>query len=139
MSMQHKGFAFDWLNFKRELQPVLVKSLETGDVQELLNFIGRNREQLTDPYSGVCLNEKWQAMLSNRDAHEYGDYVLTKYYDVTEERGVGNVWTELSYSLPADAKFAMLGKAVGSRQCYVFPRRQSVIISIVSRNHQPPW
>ena len=110
--MEHKGYAFDWQAFERELYPVLLKALETGDLHELIAFIERNRDQLSDPYEGAPLNDRWQAMLSNRDAHEYGDYALTKFYDPGQAMGVGEAWIELSERLPARA---LLGEALGPK------------------------
>jgi hypothetical protein len=121
--MEHKGYAFDWRSFENELRPILIEGLETGGVQELLDFIENNRGQLTDPYAGITLKENWQLTLSNRDAHEYGDYALTKYYNVREEMGVGPVWIEISDRLPAEANMALLGKTLGPKHNFFDPGR----------------
>ena len=115
MSMEHKGYAFDWYKFEAELQPVLVEALETGETQNLLQFIEKNREQLTDPYDGMPLNSRWQSMLFRPDAHVYGDYALTKYYDVSEQMGVGYNWIEVSDRLPKEAARALLGETLGPK------------------------
>lgn len=113
MSMEHKGYAFDWQAFERELYPAIIQALETGDSQEIIAFIERNLDQLSDPYEGAPLNDRWQMMLSNRDVHEYGDYALTKFYDPSQAMGVGEAWMGLSERLPARAARALLGEALG--------------------------
>ena len=115
MSMEHKGYAFDWHKFEAELKPVLIGALETGEIQNLVQFIEKNREQLTDPYDGMSLKSNWQLMLANQDAHECGDYALTKYYDVSEQMGVGYAWIEVSDRLPKEASRALLGEALGPK------------------------
>lgn len=115
MSMEHKGYAFDWQKFKAELLPVLIEALETGEIQDLLQFIEKNRDQLTDPYDGMPLNSNWQSMLFSPNAHVYGDYALTKYYDVSEQTGVGYAWIEISDRLPKEAARALLGEALGPK------------------------
>jgi len=121
--MEHKAYAFDWQDFADELCPVLLESLETGAVQGLRDFITLNRNQLTDPYAGAPLKANWQRLLSNRDVHEYGDYALTKYYDVGMDRGIGYAWMELSEQLPVEARRALLGKVLGPQQCCFDPGR----------------
>ncbi len=113
--MEHKAFAFNWNSFEQELFPTLVKALETGEVQEIINFIEKNRQHLTDPYEGQPLDDGWQSTLSNRDVHEYGDYALTKYYAPDEAAGVGDAWIDLSDELPATASRALLGETVGPK------------------------
>lgn len=112
--MEHKAFAFNWDSFEQELYPTLVKALETGEVQEIINFIERNRKHLTDPYEGQPLDDRWQSPLANRDVHEYGDYALTKYYAPDEAAGVGEAWSDLSDELSTAATRALLGDTVGS-------------------------
>ena len=64
-------------------------------------------------------------MLANRDAHEYGDHALTKYYDASnpEQGGVGYAWIELSDQLPAPACRSLLGEPIGPRHNLFDPGR----------------
>ncbi len=121
--MEHKGYEFDWYAFERELYPMLVRTLETGQVQELVSFVESNRSQLTDPYEGQALDDNWQSTLANRDVHEYGDYALTKYYAPDEAAGVGDAWMELSDRLPAEASRALLGEPIGPQSNLFDPGR----------------
>lgn len=123
MSMEHKGYAFDWQSFASELHPILLNGLETGDTQGLINFIASNREQLTDPYAGAPLKENWHRLLSNCDIHEYGDYALTKYYEVGTDRGLGYTWREISDQLPVAARKSLLGKPLGPQGSFFDPGR----------------
>lgn len=123
MSMDHKGYAFDWNTFECELYPILIKSLETDDLEEIIAFIERNRDQLTDPYEGSPLDDSWQSTLTNRDAHEYGDYALTKYYAAGDSAGVGDTWIELSDQLSAKASQALLGETIGPKRNRFDPGR----------------
>lgn len=133
--MEHKGYAFDWYAFERELYPTLMKALETGDLQEIIGFIERNRTQLTDPYEGYSLDEDWQSTLENRDVHEYGDYALTKYYTAGEPAGVGDAWMDLSDQLPEKISQAFLGEAIGPKHNLFDPGRMG---SYFQRPEQVP-
>lgn len=113
MSIEHKAFAFDWASFEQTLFPILTRALETGDVHELITFIDQNRAALTDPYEGMPLDDNWQNMLSNRDAHEYGDFALTMYYDPAAPCGLAYDWMALSDRLPARVNQALLGEVLG--------------------------
>jgi len=110
--VEHKAFRFDWAAFEQELLPTLERALATDDIDELRDFIVRNRSHITDPYEGDALTDDWEHALESRDAHEYADYALTKYYDPVDEHGVEN-WVTLSDGLPAEAAQALLGITVG--------------------------
>lgn len=103
MSMEHKAFAFDYDSFNGELGRLLRHSLESGHTEGLVEFIEANRDDLTDPYEGDPLDEDWQEMVETADAHTYGDFALTKYYDPTEDHGLGYDWDTLEELLDAEA------------------------------------
>lgn len=121
--MEHKGYAFDWYTFEHELYPILIKALKTSKLQEIIQFIERNQTQLTDPYEGKPLDDHWQSLLINRDAQEYGDYALTKYYAAGEPAGIGDTWMALSEQLPAKVAQTLLGETIGPRHNLFDPGR----------------
>ena len=95
MSMDHKAYAFDYDAFDAELRPVLEGSLRSGDVGPLLGFIREHFAELKDPYEGEPLEGNWQDLLTYEDPQEYGDFALTKYYEPSDNLGVGTDWTAL--------------------------------------------
>lgn len=109
MSMDHKAFAFDWDAFESELLPVLTQALETSDTAALKAFIDEHRESLVDPVSEDLLAEDWQDTLVSGDVQELADLALTKYYEPTEDCGLGEWWDEINKSLAPAAGAALLG------------------------------
>jgi hypothetical protein len=101
MNIQHKAFAFHFEPFSRELEPILVHALKTGDCQEVVSFIELARPNLTDPYEGEPLPVGWQKLLEQKDAHQYGDFALTKYYSVLQDIGLGSNWEQAERELVA--------------------------------------
>jgi hypothetical protein len=116
MSIDHKAYSFDYDGFNAELRPVLEESLRSGDVGPLAEFIRENFAALKDPYEGEPLAENWQDLLDYEDAEEYGDFALTKYYDPSDNLGVGSEWAALQdllvNELPPGTPFT-LGHTVG--------------------------
>ncbi|HEX8559490.1 MAG TPA: hypothetical protein VF668_15415 [Pyrinomonadaceae bacterium] len=94
MSMEHKAFVFDYDSFTNELARLLRHSLESGHTGGLVDFVEAQRESLTDPYEGEPLDDDWRDMVETGDAHTYGDFALTKYYDPAEDLGLGYDWEE---------------------------------------------
>src|SRR5262249_43022633 len=93
MPMSHKAYAFNWRAFERdELPGLLSGALETGDTAGLLAYVERNRQALKDPYQGEPLAESWKDLLENQDIHEYGDFALTRFYDLKADNGLGYCW-----------------------------------------------
>src|SRR5256885_898845 len=79
--MEHKAFLFAYDSFNAELRPVLEHALRSRDYGPLVSFISDNLADLRDPYEGRPLGADWEAMIETHDAHQYGDFSLTKYYD----------------------------------------------------------
>jgi hypothetical protein len=123
MAMEHKAFAFDWSQYETDLHTLLVEALTSGDTAKLEAFIDRHLGELTDPYEGEPLSEDWRTTLGNRDVHNFGDYALTRFYDPTDDRGIGCEWARLSEDLPQKAGNAMLGFAVGPAENSFDPGR----------------
>jgi len=123
VGMSHKAYAFDWRGFEFDLHPWLEMALAANDPTELEAFIDDNRVSLTDPYEGEPLPADWRSGLGNRDVHEFGDYALTRYYDPSDDRGVGSAWRSLSGELPETAANALLGFSVGPHERLFDPGR----------------
>jgi hypothetical protein len=114
MPMSHKAYAFDWVAFQRdELPGLLTGALETSDRSGLAAYVELNRECLKDPYEGGPLGEDWEGQLENRDAHEYGDYALTRFYDPAADCGLGYCWNEIDDAVPQEGRLALLGSPLG--------------------------
>ena len=95
MSMEHKAFVFDHNNFDRMLRPILESALASGNCEELVDYISGNPGGLTDPYEGEPLDANWEDMLEVKDAHQYGDFALTRFYDSRDDVGLGGSWEEV--------------------------------------------
>jgi hypothetical protein len=103
MSMEHKAFVFDHDRFHAELHDALVGALRTEDITPLRDFIEKHRDELTDPYEGAPLDDDWESQVAPKDPHQYGDFALTKYYDPSNDIGLGYEWQELEELLTREA------------------------------------
>lgn len=95
MSLEHKAFIFDAEKFNDELKPYLEADLRSGKSGQVRNFIISNMSLLTDPYEGEELDEYWEDMIEDKDAHQYGDFALTKYYCPLADFGLGVDWESI--------------------------------------------
>jgi hypothetical protein len=122
--MSHKAYAFDWWAFEGgELPELLSRALETNDTSGLLAYVERNRHVLKDPYGGDPLDDDWQALLENRDVHEFGDFALTRFYDPAADRGLGYSWNEIDDALAEEGRWALLGCSLGPAHNRLDPGR----------------
>ncbi|MDB5341556.1 MAG: hypothetical protein JWN70_7175 [Planctomycetaceae bacterium] len=124
MSMSHKAYAFDWLCFDVELAPLLRCALSTNDRAPLVEFIHRERLNLTDPYEGQPLSIDWESTLEKGDVQELGDLAITRYYNVVEDYGLGDSWIALSDALPGEDANALLGTPFCEGERYFDPGYQ---------------
>src|SRR5437762_1246641 len=97
--MEHKAFPFDYWSFDKELRPLVERSLATGESELLRSFIALHWRTLKDPYEGRPLSLQWEEILETRDPHQYGDHALTKYYDPTNDIGLGPLWDEVQKAI----------------------------------------
>lgn len=113
--MEHKAFIFDYEKFEQELLPLLREDLATNDCKGVIAFIRLNIESLTDPYEGDPLVEDWEDMIETPDAHQYGDFALTKYYALTDDIGLGSSWQAIQELVANDQGISpILGSVVGT-------------------------
>lgn len=115
MAMEHKAFVFDFRSFEKELRPILERALSSNASSELLGFIEANRASLKDPYEGEPLEENWREMAEGQDVHQWGDFALTKYYEPSDDLGLGPTWEALQSLLLAKLgkDQPVLGRPVG--------------------------
>jgi hypothetical protein len=115
MAMEHKAFVFNFQGFEKELRPLLERALRSNDSSELLRFIHSNRASLKDPYEGAPLEEDWRETADDQDAHQSGDIALTKYYEPSDDLGLGPEWEDLQSQLLArlGKDEPLLGRTVG--------------------------
>lgn len=125
MSMEHKAFLFRYREFEAELLPILEKAVASGDPKNLVAFINANRGGIRDPYEGEPLSDDWEMLLEVGDAQQYGDFALTKYYDPTDDRGLGRGWMEIQSLLERSLgeSAAILGRPVGADEVLFDPGR----------------
>ncbi len=122
--MEHKAFLFNYRMFETELKPGLETSLGIGDCAWLKSFIDRNLDELSDPYEGEGLAPGWEDLIEHSDAHQYGDFALTKYYSPAEDIGLGYGWQashERFAGLVRRNESPVLGITVGQPQCVFDP------------------
>lgn len=126
MSIDHKAFLFDYDEFDGELREILEESLATGKSSLLVSFVEANLAQLKDPNEGEMLDSDWQSSLEFHDAHEYGDFALTKYYDPKKDIGLGHAWEEAQEYLERVTGSGMhvLGETIGPRENLFDPGKQ---------------
>ncbi|MEI8197241.1 MAG: hypothetical protein WCI73_15190, partial [Phycisphaerae bacterium] len=123
MSFSHKAFVFDWRQFNAELAKPLAESLRDGNTKRLIAFGERHLRLLRDPYEGLMLPTNWGEQLSEADIQEVADYVLTKFYNPTEDGGIGDAWLDIEVQLHADEREALLGMPFGEKTHVFDPGR----------------
>jgi hypothetical protein len=116
--IEHKAFLFDFPGFDRELRELLESSLSSRDLHGLVSFINANLANLRDPYEGEPLDGRWEEMVATRDAHQYGDFALTKYYNPQADIGIGALWQDvqelISHSRVVEES-PLLGRTIGPK------------------------
>jgi hypothetical protein len=110
MSMDHKAYVFDYNAFTSELSGALLEALSTGHTDSLVKFIEGNRDSLTDPYEGEPLDESWRDLVETADAHTYGAFSLTKFYDPADNIGLSHHWDDVK---------TLLDSEIGNGACVV--------------------
>jgi hypothetical protein len=116
MSMDHKAFVFDYDGFKAELEKTLYEALNSGPLEGLERFIETNLDQLKDPYEGRPLDRSWRSLLESKDAHQYGDIAISKFYDPGSDIGLGSDWELVARGLEKDSglpSVVILGDSFG--------------------------
>ena len=116
--MEHKAFLFDYSSFDRELRQILENALNSGKCGGLVSFINTHLEALRDPYEGEPLDAGWESLIEAPDAHQYGDFALTKYYDPLADIGLGVFWESVQDLIASDPTFSVspiLGSTIGPK------------------------
>jgi len=114
--MEHKAFIFDHQSFDQELRETLEEALDSGNCEKLLTFISENKESLSDPYEGDPLEDDWKSMIEVEDAHQYGDFALTRYYSPQDDIGLGSSWNfvqEIVAGIGSAVTSPILGSTIG--------------------------
>jgi len=115
--MEHKAFIFDYERFSHELFPILDRALISDECGSVIEFIRENHAWLKDPYEGETLPSDWETLLEIKDVHQYGDFALTKYYDPSEDLGLGASWQEIQQLVPGHHTFSpILGFTIGPNE-----------------------
>ena len=92
MSMEHKAFVFDCEGYSIELEKILTNSLLNNETTFLISFIEQNLENIKDPYEGEPLELSWKTAIDLKNVDEVGDFSLTKFYNPTDDIGLGDEW-----------------------------------------------
>jgi hypothetical protein len=123
MSFEHKAFVLDYQSFESQLKSVLESALESENVSQLSNYISQNQTYLKDPYEGQPLTNEWESMIESQDPHQYGDFALTKFYNPTEDIGLGYDWENVQAVLSQKLTnvSSVLGSPIGPASNYFDP------------------
>ena len=115
MSMEHHAFSLNYRAFETALLPVLNRALESSDLKALMAFVDANLDHLRTPYDGGGLGPGWREELEVGDVQEVGDFALTRFYDPTEDIGLGSQWIAVAEAVKkvADPYSLLLGTPVG--------------------------
>jgi len=107
--MEHKAFVFHFEEFDRDLRPILELSLRTNDSRALIQFVREHQPSIRDPFEGNPIDDDWLTQVETPDAHQVGDYALTRYYDPGSDIGLGYEWVNLNNEL----RTLSLGSPIG--------------------------
>jgi hypothetical protein len=124
MSFDHKAYFFDWWAFERELLPLFRQGFSAASAQALAAFIDENVNTCRRPYDGEPLTVSWRESLEVGDPQELADFALTKYYDPSDNCGLGTDWLPLDERLAEDGRAALLGFPIGPTDNLFDPGRQ---------------
>jgi hypothetical protein len=92
MSIVHKAYLFDFRGFERELAGIVYEALKRDDVRRLRTFIQRHRAELTDFSTEEPPGEDWEERILSEgggNTQWYADLALTRFYDFTDDLGLG--------------------------------------------------
>ena len=92
MSISHKAWLFDHSAFTKELAGTLELALVTGSGEVLERFIERNRSSLCCPEAEEPLGPDWREDVDLGDVQALADIALTRYYDLADEQGLGQLF-----------------------------------------------
>jgi hypothetical protein len=134
--MDHKAFPFDWVTFEREFLPTLERSLARNDGLEIRDFITAQWRQLRDPYEGDPLAGNWRDALDCGDIQLIADYAITKYYNPSDEFGLGLHWMRIQSDLPEEGRVALLGTPLGPQHRRFDPGRMGSYFQSCSQLHK---
>jgi len=97
--MEHKAFGFDWDAFESTLRPHLL-SAQDGRPEALVGFVRAHLDALVDPDEGGPLT---QDAVDEADSEGDVDYLaemaLTRFYDSSEDVGLGADYLEIDAAL----------------------------------------
>lgn len=113
MPKEHRAYAFDWLRFEADLQPLLVQALADDDPAGLEAYIDRHRGELKNPRDGTPLAANWRETGRGYSVQEYGSYALTRFYDPAGCHGIGHQGARLSEELPLWIGITLTGSPIG--------------------------
>lgn len=113
MSIQHRAFDFDWAAFSTQLQGTLEFALQHDDATVLRPFIDANCSRLIDPDAWEPIGANWTTK-HKADTQSLADIALTKFYDPTNDNGIGHMWPRLGETLSAECQIALLGSPIGA-------------------------
>jgi hypothetical protein len=141
MSMEHRAFVFEYEAFQLELKEILETALNLNEIKSIEDFIKLNIDYLKDPNEGEPLIESWHETIEYKDAHQYGDFALTKFYDPVEDIGLGYSWNEIEDILSSESEeyISILGHPIGKNDNYFNPGKmgsyfQSLSMIVENKN-----
>jgi hypothetical protein len=108
----------------KELWSLLQDALASGRSDDLIGFIEKNLTALHDPYEGNPLDDSWRELLEVKDAHQYGDFALTKFYNPADDIGLGQTWESVEELLDRETgkgPSLILGSPLGPTNNYFDP------------------
>ena len=116
MSMLHKAFCFDTKSFYGELAQIITISVSKENVDDLLEFIRRNVDRITSPYTEEPIGDEGFKELAEMEIQELIDFALTCYYNISEDIGLEYSWDAISeylvlMNMKRDASFYILGES----------------------------
>lgn len=86
--------------------------LFANNTTQLVAFINRELDHLTDPDEGGSLSIGWQSAPEKGDVQELSDFAFTRYYNVLADLGPGDQWLALEASLRELQAMALFGTPV---------------------------
>jgi hypothetical protein len=124
--MDHKAYPFNFNAYSLQLHHILVSALASGELRDLTQFVEREKESLSNPYEGDPLPADWRETFKIAKLQYCGQLALTKYFNASEEIGLGHEWEDAIAALNSagyDGEGIVLGDVVQGGDVVFDPNR----------------
>jgi hypothetical protein len=116
----HQAFAFDWVSFENgryhEIVDQMLAQNDTAPCLDLIEYrteFGVEGSGVVDHITGYPITQEWMDQLPLRDVQWCIDFLLSQFYSIHEDFGVGPRWSTIQRELPSASQVHLTGRTLG--------------------------